>query len=90
MAVGFFLPDQGLTSLAAIEWSTGDLSKAAETAAAQEQEKIAWERDYAMTTVTGVALRLRQMQAGQGDGGGHGGRIRRNSRPTSSCWCGSR
>jgi uncharacterized repeat protein (TIGR03943 family) len=62
MAVGFFLPDQGLTSLAAIEWNAGDLSKAVETAAAQEQEKAVWERDYAMTTVTGVALRLRQMQ----------------------------
>jgi uncharacterized repeat protein (TIGR03943 family) len=62
LAIGFFLPDQGLTSLAALEWTSGDLSKAVETAAAQEQEKAVWERDYAMTTVTGVALRLRQMQ----------------------------
>jgi hypothetical protein len=33
MAIGFFLPDQGLTSLAALDWNSGDLSKAVEMAA---------------------------------------------------------
>jgi len=62
LVIGFFLPDRGLTSFAASKWDTGDLAQAAETAVAREQEKAAWERGYAMTTVIGVAVRLRQME----------------------------
>jgi uncharacterized repeat protein (TIGR03943 family) len=63
LAVGFTLPERGLTSLAAIQWGAGDIAQAAQLAAEQEQQKAEWERGYESVSVIGVALRLRETQA---------------------------
>jgi uncharacterized repeat protein (TIGR03943 family) len=62
LAVGFWLPDRGLTSLAAVQLSAGDLAQAAQLAVAHEQEKAEWERGYASVSVIGVVQRLRETQ----------------------------
>jgi uncharacterized repeat protein (TIGR03943 family) len=63
LAVGFTLPERGLTSLAAIQWGAGDIAQAAQLAVEQEQQKAEWERGYESVSVIGVALRLRETQA---------------------------
>jgi len=62
LAVGFTLPERGLTSLAAIQWGAGDIAQAAQLAVEQEQQKAEWERGYESVSVIGVALRLRETQ----------------------------
>jgi len=62
LAVGFSLPDRGLTSLAGLQWDAGDLAQAAQLAVAREQEKSEWQRGYSSMSVIGVALRLRATQ----------------------------
>jgi uncharacterized repeat protein (TIGR03943 family) len=59
IGLGWFLPDRGANSLAALEWGEADL---AQVAVAREQEKAIWERGYSSTTVVGAAVRLKQMQ----------------------------
>ena len=63
LGIGLSLPDRGPNSLAATQWSAGDLAQAAQLAVAREQEKAEWEKGYQSLTVIGVAQRFRETQA---------------------------